>query len=112
MLTTKTPSTAQLMRRPLQPRKQFFRKSSRSMNSIKHLKGRAATRIRIIFSVQLINLYFLWDSTTATVIPILKQNLVLHHRRVVSKPIPLKIRPCKLMLWVWIRDMVNSSDFV
>ena len=37
MLTTETPSTAQLLRRPLQPRKQFFRKRSRSMNSIKHL---------------------------------------------------------------------------
>ncbi|XP_046445727.1 ral GTPase-activating protein subunit alpha-1-like isoform X1 [Daphnia pulex] len=39
MLTTESPSTAQLLRRPLQPRKQFFRKRSRSMNSIKHLKG-------------------------------------------------------------------------
>lgn len=39
MLTSESLSTAQLLRRPLQPRKQFLRKRSRSMNSIKHLKG-------------------------------------------------------------------------
>ena len=35
MLTFETPSTAQLLRRPLQPRKQFHRKRSRSMESIR-----------------------------------------------------------------------------
>jgi len=39
ILMTETPSTAQLLRRPLPSRKQILRKRSRSVDSIKIFKG-------------------------------------------------------------------------
>jgi len=47
MLTTETPSTAQLLRRPFQPRKPYPRKRSRSMDSIKGFRAVRGQYLRV-----------------------------------------------------------------